>query len=498
MRPIGRISVYLMLFILIVTAACNSDKGPAQSAEPSSLRVERADCYRILAMYPEVTASAERSSSPLPRLATDSPYCSSTVAVGQEIPLVVFSRQHGVVEGIVTESVRWVISDPSQGSISSEGVFKPYRPGTVEIRACLNEECSEPYGIAIVEDPRIVALVISPSYPYRVMMRSSENAIGITVPDCIDCTVPLRLLVGSTAQFYAHGILETGEWIELTREVTWLSSEPDVADVDSSGLVTARSEGITEIRATYRELISNEVPVEVLAQAILMDVWITKESPHQVLRVGGIDHVTAYAWYDPPMESDITKEVRWIISDPGKVAIDSEGVITGLAPGEVSIMAEYQGVTSNELSIEIWDEVEMEYCEPANPNRASWEDEYNRVFLETDCAYYDPGHDVTIRYVIEEKQPHPWGVLDPCLDLVVLDRTGEIIKKLRFEGCGDLPLFAIEKGQLASPEVIYAYSAVWDQTDDRGRPVSAGTYIIAGRFYIYYDPVIHLSVSLTE
>lgn len=45
---------------------------------------------------------------------------------------------------------------------------------------------------------------------------------------------------------------------------------------------------------------------------------------------------------------------------------------------------------------------------------------------------------------------------------------------------------------------IYQYSTTWNRTDDSGLPAGAGTYTIAGRFYIYFDPVIRLNINLTE
>jgi len=490
--------VFLLFAIFSAATACDSGNSGQEATTPH-LRVERADCFSLLALYPDVQRTAEASSSPVPARATDSPYCSPVTAIGQEITLVALSET-GKPGGEVIDRVAWVVDDPLKGTVSPEGVFSPLEPGTTEVRACVGEVCSDPYVITVVEDPRIVELYVSPSYPYDVIVKAFPAEIGVIVPDCIDlgCVVPLRLLVGTTANFYAHGILETGNWIDLTTKVAWHSSDPEVAALDHTGLLTALAEGRAEVSASYEELTSNKVPVEVVGEAVLVDVWIEKQTPAGVLKVGGVDRLSAFALYDPPMVSEVTGEVQWVVSDPEKVHIDADGLLTALAPGYISISAVYQGKpSSNEIELEIWDEVEISYCDPVNPNRAFWQDEYNRVILETDCASYQRQSPVTIRYTIEENQPHPWGVLDPCLDLVVLDASDTIVKTLRFEGCGDLP-FAVERGQLEALDPIYMYSTVWDGTDDSGGSVGAGMYTIAGRFYIYYDPVIRVSVTLTE
>lgn len=484
--------------VLIFSAMTACDSGNGTNEESATfLRVERADCLGLRALYPDVRSSAEASSSPVPAPATVSPYCSDTISTRQAISFVALS-EGGEAPGDVTDHVVWVVDDPSKGTVSAQGVFSPLESGTIGVRACLGDVCSDPYLIRIVEGPEIVELYISPYYPYDVILREFPDEIGLLLPRCIGCVAPLRLLVGATAEFYAHGVLETGEWIDMTTEVAWHSSDPGVADLDQKGLLTAYEEGAADVGASYEGLTSNKVPVEVVGEAVLVDLWVQKETPSTVLKVGGVDRIRVYAAYDPPMGSDVTREAQWIVSDPAKVSIDADGLLTALAPGEVSISARYQGMTSsNQIDLEIWDEVEMSYCDPGSPNRAFWEDEYNRVILETDCASYRPQDPVRIRYAIEEKQPHPWGVLDPCLDLVVLDAAETVIKTLRFEGCGDLP-FAVEKGQLEALDPIYMYSTVWDGTDDHGGLVGAGSYTIAGRFYIYYDPVIRVSVTLEE
>jgi hypothetical protein len=284
--------------------------------------------------------------------------------------------------------------------------------------------------------------------------------------------------------------------VDLTAEVDWLSSEPAAATLGADGLLTAHAQGDTDVTATYESLTSNTVAVEVLDEAVLQDLYVYNQSWDGILKVGSIDQLHADAYYDPWMVRDVTGEVTWIVSDPTVAAVGPEGILTALAPGFFTVKASFQGTVSMEIGLEVWDEIEMSYCDPAAPNRAFWSDEYNRVILESDCASYPAaGAQVSVRYTIEENQPHEWGILDPCLDLVVLDAGGQIVKTLRFEGCGDLP-FALEAGAPADFDPIYQYSTVWDRTSDGGGPVAPGAYTIAGRFYIYYDPVVRLDITL--
>jgi hypothetical protein len=71
------------------------------------------------------------------------------------------------------------------------------------------------------------------------------------------------------------------------------------------------------------------------------------------------------------------------------------------------------------------------------------------------------------------------------------------VKTLRFEGCGELP-FDLAAGASEALEPIYQYVTTWDLTDESGAQVLPGEYVVAGRFFIYYDPVIHLDVTVLE
>jgi hypothetical protein len=485
----------IVIVVLFAAAACGTSQ---EEDSQSPLRVERASCYQALDRYADVLAAAEAGDFDAPEHPNDSPFCSCTVGLADEVPLLVL-RKSAESETIVTEAVEWVVSDPSVAVISPDGVLSFLTPGEVEVRVCVEGVCSEPFPVDAVEDPEVVQLEIFSNYYFPIPL---FDDIGVGLPECFDCDFgwSLRLLVGSTENFFARGILETGSWVDLTDEVTWHSSVVPVAGIDDSGLLTALFEGSTEITATYEALTSNTVDVEVLAEAILVDLFIYRHSSSGILKVGAIDQLHADAYYDPPMPPmlrDVTEEVEWILSDLSRASVSPEGVLTGLAPGPLTIQAAYEGKTSNEISLEIWEESEMEYCDPENPNRAIWADEFNRVILETDCDIYPDQDVVSIRYTIEENQPHPWGILDPCLDLVVLGASDEIVRTLRFEGCGDLP-FAVEAGMADVRDPVYQYSTIWDRKDDAGVAVPPGIYTLAGRFYIYYDPVVRLQVTLTD
>ena len=122
-----------------------------------------------------------------------------------------------------------------------------------------------------------------------------------------------------------------------------------------------------------------------------------------------------------------------------------------------------------------------------------WSDDFNRVTLESDCATYNEPGVVTLRYTVTETQPHG-GVFNPCLDLYVYQGNTRV-RTIREEGCGAPFLPAAAPG-LDAAILKYQLLAFWDLKDDNGNAVAADTYTIYGRFYLYYDPVVSLGVTI--
>jgi len=485
-----------LLVVGVYVWGCSSSDQATRDRSGETLQVERLACYER-DHYAFVTPLEGQE----PSLAAlrDASFCSSRLLVGSETPLVAVHYKADGSHEVLSETVEWVLeAPPGSAEISEQGVLKVQACGDITVMVCADGFCSEPFPFTIIDDPEVVAIEIFPSvfFPEPFL-----DGIVTTDALCLHCPFwyELRILLGDTAQFFAHGLLECGLFIDLTEDVQWRSSDPEVALLDATGKLVASKEGGTTVTAEYGDLTSNEVRVEVLEEAVLTGLYVERQSLTGIIKVGGIEPFHAVAYYDPWMAQDKTSEVEWILSDPSKGHVSEQGLFTALAPGAITIQARYQGrLSDNQIEIEVWDETEMEFCDPANPNRSIWEDTYNRVILETNCASYAWPESVTIRYTIEEKIAPPWGILDPCLDLVILaEGSSEIVKTLRFEGCGDLP-FDLATGAAEALEPIYQYLTSWDLTDDTGEPVPPGPYVVAGRFYIYYDPVIRLGVTVVE
>jgi uncharacterized protein YjdB len=149
--------------------------------------------------------------------------------------------------------------------------------------------------------------------------------------------------VGSTTQFTATGTTAVGNTIDVTPGVSWSSSKPAVATVNSAGLLTGVSAGISIINATYQE--GSTQTIATITSATLTSIAI---APLQAtLSVAGTQQYTATGTYSDGTQQDLTGVVAWSSSNVGVATISGTGLATGVASGSTTISAVYLGFNAN-------------------------------------------------------------------------------------------------------------------------------------------------------
>lgn len=121
------------------------------------------------------------------------------------------------------------------------------------------------------------------------------------------------------------------------RVVAWTSSDTVLATVSDSGVVTALVAGEVSITASSGGVsAAANITIEPVVTTVrvtpgLSTVWIGRTQPFSV------------ALQDTNGASPTGRRVRWRSTDPGVATVDSLGVVTGLAPGLVSVIATSEG-----------------------------------------------------------------------------------------------------------------------------------------------------------
>ena len=134
--------------------------------------------------------------------------------------------------------------------------------------------------------------------------------------------------------------------------VTWGSSTPTVATIDTTGVATAVASGTTTITATAFGITAPSATLNVnQLTAILV-------APANVsVAVGATQPFTAKGTFKnadgTTSSSDITAQVTWNSGTPTVATIDDTGTATGVAPGVTAITAKLDGITSNSATLTV-------------------------------------------------------------------------------------------------------------------------------------------------
>ncbi len=124
----------------------------------------------------------------------------------------------------------------------------------------------------------------------------------------------------------------------------WNSDDPEVAEVDPTGVVTANGPGQATITATYQGLAGSATVTVAVGpeERVLSSVDLTPAPP--VLESGGTHAFTATATYSDDTSTPLSAGVQWNSSDADVAEVDRTGVVTANGPGRATITATYQGV----------------------------------------------------------------------------------------------------------------------------------------------------------
>ncbi len=177
----------------------------------------------------------------------------------------------------------------------------------------------------------------------------NADVIGLLVtPD--DLVLP----TGRSAQLRVTGLLDEHQSIDLTSSVQWSVADAGVARVsdnlDEEGQVVGLGVGVTQVVASYGEVLSPAVRVVVTDAAL--DRLVV--SPTRVdLASGESVELAASATFSDGSTGDFTSQVRWV-TDDASVARFSEGSRLDAAdPGETVVRASFEGQDSDGVPVTV-------------------------------------------------------------------------------------------------------------------------------------------------
>ena len=132
----------------------------------------------------------------------------------------------------ITATANWASSLPTVASVSSSGVVTALSSGTTTITASMQ-------GFRGLVTSNTVSVTVTGG----AVSGGSVATLAI-IPGSQSVAAP-----GETGQFIAIGTTSTGTTVDLTAQVAWSSSSPQIATVNSIGLATGVSQGTATITA---------------------------------------------------------------------------------------------------------------------------------------------------------------------------------------------------------------------------------------------------------
>ena len=218
----------------------------------------------------------------------------------------------------ISSTVTWASSNTNVASISAMGLADGIAAGNTNITASLSGVTSPPVKLPVAI---LSSIAISPSPP--------DN-----------------LTVGITQQFTAKGTYSDGSTAYLTSNLTWTSSDTNIATISSKGVATGMAIGTTDISVAVSGAGVTSPAVSLIVVApVLSSIAITPDSP-DTLPVGFTLQFKATGTYSDNSTADITSTVTWASSSSNIVAISTTGLASAIATGSSNITASLSGVTS--------------------------------------------------------------------------------------------------------------------------------------------------------
>jgi len=241
----------------------------------------------------------------------------TTVAIGQTLQAATTLKDAdgNVLTGRV---VSWQSSNPALATVTSKGVVTGIAAGDVTISA--------------ICEGKVGTLAIS-------VVANSVASVTITPANG-------TAVVGQSAQLKADA-LDASRAVILGKTFTWQSSNPAIATVSSTGVVSTVAVGTTTITATT-DGISGTSSFTVTSVPVS---WVAVQPSSVKLIVGSTAQLTS-SGADASGGSLTQRVTQWSSAEPTIATVSTSGMVTAVRAGTASIKATVDGVSATS-SVEV-------------------------------------------------------------------------------------------------------------------------------------------------
>ena len=185
--------------------------------------------------------------------------------------------------------------------------------------------------------------------------QTATIAVTVAAPTLMEVQVtPTNPTVakGATLQFMAVAVYSDFSTVNVTNTASWTTDAPTIATVTNGGAggrgrASGVSAGKSTVSATYLGVTGNTLLTVTDAQVMTISVT----PANAALPVGIARRFTATATLTDATTRDVTNLATWSTSDGNVAAVSNgagtQGTVTPLAPGMVTLTATYAGVVGS-------------------------------------------------------------------------------------------------------------------------------------------------------
>ncbi len=267
---------------------------------------------------------------------------SANLAIGGTQQLMATATLDDMTTQDVTATAMWTSASDPTATVSAGGLVTGRSAGMTTITASINGVSGT--ATITVRAPALQSISVTPISP--------------------------TLAVGVTQQFRATGIFNDGSTSDLTAAVTWTSSDPTVLTVAMGGLARAVAGGAVVLSASVGG-VTGTTMVTVTAARL---TGITVTPAMSTLSIGATAALRATGMFNDGSTVDITTSVTWSSSQNGTASVSnamgSQGLVTALMAGSVTITASQAGVMGTAMVTVSPAVLQRITITPANPSSA--------------------------------------------------------------------------------------------------------------------------------
>jgi hypothetical protein len=151
------------------------------------------------------------------------------------------------------------------------------------------------------------------------------------------------IALGQTTQLKAMGMYSDGSSKDLTQSAVWTTANPEVASVDSSGLVASVAVGSVSVTAANGG--HHGSLVLTVSKAALVSLTVSPSGSSVAL--GNTIQLAATGTYSDKSTQDLTGGVNWASSQPGVAVVSSSGLAASRSVGTSTITATLGSVNAS-------------------------------------------------------------------------------------------------------------------------------------------------------